>query len=226
MPQPPAEQHRLDEDHHPEGGAGGRERSDGAHGAADEPEAAGDRDDGQRMGDISRQQREIDPVEGPRGGILQRTHREDRQRQTHQQERQHVIRADAVPDGEHDAGHRCAGGDAEAETQPAASREEAAQAVEIAAGAVFRNESLRRIGDAQRAQHAEEADPGPGIDVDAEFEAPHPACQQHLAQIDDAGAGDADEKGAAGKTLGGRVVAAVRTPRRDAVACARKRRAR
>jgi hypothetical protein len=52
------------------------------------------------------------------------------------------------------------------------------------------------------------------------------ACQQHLAHIDDAGAGDADEEGAAGETLGRGVVAAVRAPRRDAVANARERCAR
>jgi hypothetical protein len=75
----------------------------------------------------------------------------------------------------------------------------------------------------ERAQHAEEADPGPGIDVDAEFEAPHPARQQHLAHIDDAGADDADQEGAAGKALGSRVVAAVRAPHRDAVAQSRQR---
>ena len=114
-------------------------------------------------------------------GVLQRAEREDRQRQAHQQERHEVIGADAVAEHEHHAGHRGAGGDAEAEAQQAASRQEAAQAVEIAAGAVFRNEALRRIGDAERAQHAEEADPGPGIDVDAELEAAHPACQQDLA---------------------------------------------
>jgi hypothetical protein len=159
---------------------------------------------------VAGQQGEIDPVEGARSGILQRAHCEDRQRQAHQQERHDVVGADAIAQGEHDARHRRAGGDAETEAQPAASRQEAAQAVEIAAGAVFGNEALRRIGDAQRAQHAEEADPGPGIDVDAEFEASHPARQQHLAEIDDPGAGDADEKGAAGESLRRRMVAALR----------------
>jgi hypothetical protein len=80
-----------------------------------------------------------------------------------------------------------------------------------------------RIGDAERAQHAEKADPGPGIDVDAEFEASHPARQQHLAEIDDPGAGDADEEGAAGEALRRRMVAAVGVPRRDAGAHARRR---
>ena len=186
----------------------------------------GDCDDGQGMGDVARHQGEIDPVEGARGGILQRAHGEDRQGQAHQQERHHVVGAEAIAEGEHRAGNRRAGGDAEAEAEPAASREEAAQAVDIAAGAVFRNEALRRIRDAQRAQHAEEADPGPGIDVDSEFEAAHPAREEHLAQIDDAGADDADQEGAAGEALGGRVVAAVDAPRRDAVANARQRDAR
>jgi hypothetical protein len=220
------EQHHLRHHHHPEGGAGGRERGDRAHCAAGKPISAGNGDDGQGVRNIAGQQSEIDRVEGARGGILQRAHREDWQRQAHQQERHDVVGADAIAQREHDACHRRAGDDAEAEAQPAASRQEATQAVEVAAGAVFGNEALRRIGDAQRAQHAEEPDPGPGIDVDAEFEAPHPARQQHLAEIDDRRAGDADEEGAAGEALRRGMVAAVGAPRRDAVAQARQRSAR
>ena len=104
--------------------------------------------------------------------------------------------------------------------------EKAAQAVEVAAGAIFRDEALRRRADAERAQHAEEGDPRPGIDVDAELEAAHPPRQHDLAHEQDAGAGDADQERAAGDALCGRVVAAVGKPRGDAVAEPRERAAR
>ena len=171
-------------------------------------------------------ERELDPVEGARDGVLQRAQREGRQRQAHQHERHEVVVADAVAEHEHRAEHDRADRDAVADAQQAAADEKAAQAVEVAAGAVFRNEALRRRADAERAQHAEEADPRPGIDIDAELEAAHPARQHDLAHEQDAGADDTDQERAAGDALGGRMVAAVGEPRGEAVAEPRERVAR
>ena len=124
---------------------------------------------------------------------------------------------------EHRAEHDGTDRDAVADAQQAAAEEKAAQAVEVAAGAILRDEALRRRADAECAQHAEEADPGPGIDVDAELEAAHPARQHDLAPEQNAGAGDADQERAAGDALRRRMVATVGAPRGDAVAEPRER---
>src|SRR5262249_12942753 len=97
-----------------------------------------------------------------------------------------------------------------------AAEQEAAQAAVVALRAVLGGEALGGRRDAARRPHAEESDPGPHIDVDAELEAAHPARQHHLGQIDDGGAGDADEKGGPGDALGDGAVAAVAAPGAEA----------
>ena len=90
---------------------------------------------------------------------------------------------------------------------PAAAEQEAAQSVEVVALGVFRNGALRRQRQAEMDDVADHLQPGPGIDVDAELDAAHPARQQDLRQEDDHRAGDADDEGGAGHALGGAVLA-------------------
>jgi hypothetical protein len=169
----------------------------------------------QRMGDESRKERQVDPVHGAPHQVLHRSGREDRQRQARYQERDDVIGRDAVTERESAAGQDHAGRGAETEAHEPTAGKEAAQAIEIAAGAILGNEPLRGCGNAQCARHAKKTDPGPDMDIDAEFEAPHPARQQDLAQINDPGTCNPDDECRAGNALGRRSVARVRAPGRD-----------
>ena len=69
------------------------------------------------------------------------------------------------------------------------------------------NDALRGERQAEMDDVADHLQPGPGIDVDAELDAAHPARQQDLRQEDDHRAGDADDEGRAGHALGGAVLA-------------------
>jgi len=214
--QPTIQQRRLSENRNPQSHAGGREHGDRRDRKARGMERAHHRKNRERVGDEAGKQRKVDPVQGAARQILHRAGREDRQRQARDQERDDVVGGNAVTERKSSARQSHAGRGAEAEAHEPAAGKEAAQAIEIAAGAIFGNEALRGRGNAERARHAEKADPGPDIDIDAEFEAPHPAREQHLAQIDDAGACDSDDEGGAGRALGGRAIARVGAPRRDA----------
>jgi hypothetical protein len=66
------------------------------------------------------------------------------------------------------------------------------------------DEALRRIGDAERRQTAEQQHPSPDIDIDAVFVAAHPSRQHHLRDERKSGAGDTNEKVIAGHSLGER----------------------
>ena len=106
--------------------------------------------------DIGGQQREIDPVVRPRDGILRARHREDRQADERQHEREDVIRSYALAEREDRECTERRGNDAEAKTNPAAAENESAQARIIAARGVFGNETLRQIRKAQRRDAADE----------------------------------------------------------------------
>ena len=93
------------------------------------------------------------------------------------------------------------------EDDPAAADQEAAQSVEITALGVFRDGALRGQRQSEMDDVADHLQPGPGIDIDAELDAAHPARQQDLRQEDDHRAGDADGEGGAGHALGGAVLA-------------------
>ena len=93
------------------------------------------------------------------------------------------------------------------EDDPAAAEQEAAQPVEIVALGVFGNGALRGERQSEMDDVADHLQPGPGIDVDAELDAAHPARQQDLRQEDDHRAGDADDEGRAGHALDGAVLA-------------------
>ena len=98
-----------------------------------------------------------------------------------------------------------------ANDDPAAADQEAAQPVEVVALGVFGNDALRGERQAEMDDVADQQQPGPGVDVDAELDAAHPARQQDLRQEDDRRAGDADDEGRAGHALRGSVLA--RQPR-------------
>ena len=100
-----------------------------------------------------------------------------------------------------------AGGDASRE--PAAAAEIAAQQRELAVFGVFGNEALRGRAEAEIDHAADQQHPGPGIDVNAEFEDAHPSRQQNLRDEGDGRADDADKKGRAREPPHQRGIAAV-----------------
>ena len=74
---------------------------------------------------------------------------------------------------------------------------------------VFGDEALRRRGEPEIGHAADQQHPGPGINVDAEFEAAHPAREQNLRDKGDRRRGHANDESGAGKTPHQRRVAAV-----------------
>jgi hypothetical protein len=92
--------------------------------------------------------------------VLHRAGGEDRQGQARHQERHDIIGRNLFPEDENAAGKQNARGSAQAEADQAAAGQIAAQAVKIAAGAVFGDEALGSRRNAERARHAEKADPG------------------------------------------------------------------
>ena len=87
---------------------------------------------------------------------------------------------------------------------PAAAGQKAAQQCVLAAGAILRNDFLRRSRDAKIHHAAEQQHPGPDIDVNAVIRAAHPARQQDLREIRQCGADDANDKNRAGEPPGQR----------------------
>ena len=104
-------------------------------------------------------------------------------------------------DQPYEAGGERRDGDRDADREPAAAGNEAAQQREQSAVAVFRNEALRRGAEPEIDRLSDHQHPGPDIDVDAELEGAHPAREQHLRAESQDGAADADQEHCAGKTL-------------------------
>ena len=96
--------------------------------------------------------------------------------------------------------------------EPARAGEKAAQQFELLPAGIFGNEALRRGGETEIDQPADQQHPGPGIDVDAEFERAHPAREQHLREIGERGGDDTDEERRAGGALRTRVVGTIGKP--------------
>ncbi|OIQ69141.1 hypothetical protein GALL_492590 [mine drainage metagenome] len=69
----------------------------------------------------------------------------------------------------------------------------------LAAGAIFRDDLLRRRRDAEIHHAAEQQHPGPDIDIDAVIGAAHPARQQDLREIGKRSADDADDEDRTGE---------------------------
>ena len=110
--------------------------------------------------------------------------------------------------------------------EPAAARQKSAQAVERLELGIFRNEAPRRRRQADIGERADHQHPGPHIDVDAEFEAAHPAREQHLPGEREQRAADAHQKNFSGDELRQPAVAAVGEDGLDARDDARRRRRR
>ena len=222
----PAVHHQRLADHRdPGGGDSGEHRGRGVGRQLQPPGRAHREDQQQRADHVRRHQREIDPVVGARDAVLQAAEHEQRQAGAGDIERHdlvgiemrgkepHAERRERRPRGRH------------RDHEPAAAGEESAQHVEPACAGVFRDEALRAGGDAEIDQPAEQQHPGPHIDVDAELERAHPAREQHLADVDQRGARDADQERGAGGALRARAVRVVGHPGAHSLGRARNMRA-
>ena len=101
--------------------------------------------------------------------------------------------------------------DGDSDREPAARRDVPAQQVDHATFAIFRNEALCGGGEAEVERLADQQHPGPDIDVDAELEGAHPACEQHIGRIGQQRCGDADQEHGAGKPLHQQLVGVAET---------------
>src|SRR5581483_11385781 len=84
---------------------------------------------------------------------------------------------------------------------------EAAQQRRLLAFGIFGDKALRGRTEAKVADAADQQQPGPGIDVNAELVAAEPAGEHDLRQEGEQRRGDAKEKGSAGQTAHQRQVA-------------------
>ena len=169
---------------------------------AERERAGGEADDQRLADDELRHQSELHPVIGARDAVLGVGDHEGRQRQTADVKRDDSAGVDPWRQQLDDARqqHRDHGG--HGKSHPAAAGEEAAQQSEFAAGAIFRNDFLRRHRDAEIHHAAEQQHPGPDIDVNAVVRTAHPARQQDLRKIGQRRADDADDEDRAGEALG------------------------
>ena len=104
------------------------------------------------------------------------------------------------------------------EREPAAADEKAAQQRELLMLGIFGDEALRRRAEPDIADAADQQQPGPGINVNAEFEAAEPARQHDLRHEGQERGDDADDEGGTGETPHQRRIAAAgkqRTPACD-----------
>src|SRR5450759_4422695 len=111
----------------------------------------------------------------------------------------------------------------DAEGEPARGCKKSAQPVEGLEFGVFRNEAPRRRRQAHVGERADHQHPGPHIDVDAEFETAHPACEQDLAGKREQRAADPYQKNVSGHELRQPAVAALSEDGLDARDDARHR---
>ena len=84
--------------------------------------------------------------------------------------------------------------------EPAAADEKAAQQSELLVLGIFGDEALRRRAEPDVAEAADQQQPGPGINVNAEFEAAEPARQHDLRHEGQERGNDADDEDGAGET--------------------------
>ena len=200
MRREPAVQHQHLPDHRqPHRADAGQHRNGGAELEAEREGAGGEADDERLPHDELRHQAECHPVVRTRDAVLRIGHHEGRQRQAAEIQRHDGIGRDPRrqqlyetgqaerDDRRHRAGH------------PAAAGQKAAQQGLVAAGAIFRDDLLRRRRDAEIHHRAEQQDPGPDIDVDAVVRTAHPARQQDLREISEPGRDHANEKDGAGQ---------------------------
>ncbi len=214
--EPSVEQNELRKRGRPDCDGGGDHGGYGGSGRAELVRDHHDEQDQDRPREIGRDEREIDPIERACDTVLGIGYRIDRQAQARQDERDEVIRFEILAEQQHKCDAEDGRERAEAEGEPAAAEQETAQAIEVTAAEIFGNETLCRRGKAERDQRAEQEHPGPDINIDAKFEAAHPARENDLGQKHDGGRSHPDQKGSAGDATRDRMVAAVGKQRNGA----------
>ena len=177
-------------------------RGGGAEMEAEHEGAGGEADDQRLPHDELRHQAEPHPVMRAGDAVLGVGDDERRQRQAADIERHDRIGVDPRRQRLHHARQQQRDDGGDGERHPAAAGEEAAQQRVLAAGAIFRNDLLRRCRDAEIHHAAEQQHPGPDIDIDAVIRAAHPARQQDLREIGERCADDADDEDRAGQPPG------------------------
>jgi hypothetical protein len=214
--EPAIEQNELRERSRPDRDGGGDHGGHGGGGCSEHMPHRHDQQDQHRPREISRGEREIDPIERARDAVLGVGHRIDRQAQAGEDERNEIVGFELPLEQQHERDADGGRDRAEAEGEPAAAEQESAQTVELAVAEIFGNEALRRGGQTERHQRAEQEHPGPDINIDAEFEAAHPAREHDLGQKHDSGGSHPDQEGGAGDAARDRMIAAVGKERNGA----------
>ena len=174
-------------------------RRDGAEIEAEREGTGGDSDDQRLAHDELRHQAEPHPVVRAGDAVLGVGDDKGRQRDAADIKRDDRVGLDPRRQQSHDTRQQQRDNRGNDEGHPAAAGEEAAQQRVLAAGAIFRNDFLRRGRYAEIHHAAEQQYPGPDIDVDAVLRAAHPARQQDLRQIGQRRAENADDEDGAGK---------------------------
>ena len=161
---------------------------------------------------VGRHQAQADPVVAARDAVLGVGEPVGRQADAGEIKRHHQIIVEPGREQPHaaGAGERDQGG--HAERHQAAAEQKAAQQIERAAFAVFRNEALGRGAEPEVERLADQQHPGPHIDIDAELEAAHPARQQHLRPVGQHRARHPQHEDGAGQALHQHVGAAELRP--------------
>ena len=212
--QPAVKHEELPERGHPDAQTGERHRGYGVEGQADQP-GGRHRDREQQLArDIGGHDAEPDPVIGARDAVLRVGERIGRQRDAGEIKRDHGVVVEPGLQQPHQAGTGGGGRDRNADGEPAAAGDIAAQEVIELALAIFRDEALRSGREPEIERLTEQQHPGPDIDVDAELEASHPACEQDLRSVGEHRAGDADQEHRAGEPLHHQAIG-VAGPRRE-----------
>ena len=151
--------------------------------------------------DVGRHDAERDPVVGAGDAVLHVGQRIGRQRDAGDVERDHRVLIEIRLDQPDQAGAEQRDRDRDADREPAAVDDEAAEQVDQSALAIFRNEALGGSGETEVERLADQQHPGPDVDEHAEFEGAHPAREQHVGDIGQDGRRDPDQEHGAGKPL-------------------------
>ena len=196
---PAVQDQHLPDHRDPDRSRARRHRRGRAEIKAEHEGAGGEADDQPLPHDELRHQAKLHPVMRARDAVLGIGDHERRQRQAADVERHHRVRIHPRRQQFDQAREQQRDHAGNAEGEPAAAGQKAAQQRVLVARAVFRNQLLRRRRDAEIHHAAEQQHPGPDIDIDAIVGAAHPAREQHLRKIGQACADDADDEDGAGE---------------------------
>ena len=133
-----------------------------------------------------------------------------------------AISAATFADGDDNADGRERNRRRDRESEERAAAEEAAQQRELSVFDVLRHEPLRRRTEAEIDHAADQKEPGPGVDIDAVFEAAEPARQYDLRHERQERCGDADDESRARHPTRQRKLTAVGEQRARAAEHARR----